>query len=151
MIRALLLASLVALLGAGPALGAEGWGYDLADDLMSPYCPGRALSECPSPNAEELRVWILDQDQAGRSRADVEEQLYGQFGEQLRQAPRAEGVGLVAYVIPLLLFVAGGLLVAVFLQRARRPRPAPAAVPSPAEPAADDEELERMLDQQLES
>lgn len=152
--RAVLLASLAAILMAAPVSTSaeeESWGYDLAGDLMSPYCPGRALSECPSPKAGELRVWILEQEQAGRSRADVEAQLYGQFGEQLRQAPKAEGMGLVAYAVPIGVFAAGGLLVVLFLRRASSgSSEAASAAPSPP-PSPGDEELERLLDEQLRS
>ncbi len=145
--RAALLAGLAALLLAAPAFAEEGWGYELAGKLMSPYCPGRALPECPSPKAAELRSWILDQEKAGRSRAEVEAQLYSRFGEELRQAPKAEGVGLVSYVVPIVLFAAGGLLVAVFLRRSRSPALQPAtAAPSPQ---VHDEQLERMLDAEL--
>ncbi len=138
----------IALLGAlccaVPALG-EGWGYELADELMSPYCPGRALSECPSPNAAQLRGWILEQEKVGRSRDEVEAQLFARFGDQLRQAPRVEGVGLVAYLVPLMLFAGGGLLVVVFLRRSGSSAPAPPTSPVAAGPA--DEELERLLDE----
>lgn len=147
--RAVLLTSLAAILLVAPvsASAEESWGYDLAGDLMSPYCPGRALSECPSPKAGQLRAWILEQEQAGRSRSDVEAQLYGQFGEQLRQAPKAEGMGLVAYAVPIGVFVAGGLLVVLFLRRARSGRlEVASAAASPG-----DEELERLLDEQLRS
>lgn len=151
MMRTLLVALAlgVGLLGAAPA-AASGWGYELADTLMSPYCPGRALSECPSPNAEKLRQWILEQEQAGRSRVEVEEQLYAQFGEQLRQAPKAEGVGLVSYAVPLLLFLGGGVLVAVFFQRIRgAEKPAPPPATAAAVPASADADLERQLDEEL--
>ncbi|MCP3984013.1 MAG: hypothetical protein GY723_06470 [bacterium] len=144
--RAALLAGLAVLLLAAPTSAEEGWGYELAGDLMSPYCPGRALSECPSPKAGQLREWILDQEEAGRSRTEVEDQLYGRFGEQLRQAPKAEGVGLVAYAIPLVVFALGGLLVTLFLRRANSP--ALATAPQNFGPVHD-EELERILDEEL--
>lgn len=148
-LRSLALTALAGLmLAAAPAVGADGWGYDLADELMSPYCPGRALSECPSPQAEDLRRWILDQASAGRSRAEVEAELYGEWGDTLRQAPRAEGVGLVAYLIPVAVILAGAVLVAVFLRRqvATSPLPAEAAAPHLAPVDAD---LERQLDEEL--
>ena len=69
-----------------------GWAYELADEIMSPYCPGRALSECPSGNADAMRRWIIEQEQAGVDRAEVEEALYARFGDQLLQAPKPEGV-----------------------------------------------------------
>ena len=52
----LALALLLALL-ATPALGAgdpEGWAYDVSAELMSPFCPGRTLSDCPSQAAKSL-------------------------------------------------------------------------------------------------
>lgn len=149
--RAALLASLAAMLLAASAPGSaeETWGYDLADSLMSPYCPGRALPECPSPKAAQLREWILDQAKAGRSRADVEAQIYARFGDRIRQAPKAEGVGLVSYVVPVLVFLAGGLIVVIFLRRARPGRPEVASAAVPVAPTAGDEELERLLDEQI--
>ncbi|MBW2241333.1 MAG: cytochrome c-type biogenesis protein CcmH [Deltaproteobacteria bacterium] len=148
--RAALLAGFAALLLATPAFAEEGWGYELSGNLMSPYCPGRALSECPSPKAGELRAWIVDQEKAGRSREEVEAQLYERFGEELRQAPKAEGVGLVSYAVPIVLFAAGGLLVGVFLRRNRSSRiQGESLATSQASPPAPDEDLERMLDEEL--
>jgi cytochrome c-type biogenesis protein CcmH/NrfF len=140
-----LLAALAA--AAGPAFGAEeGWAYELANELMSPYCPGRALSECPSPQAEELRAWIVHQEKTGATRAEVEAQLFERFGDQLRQAPRAEGLGLLAYVIPVVLTLAGLGVVLVFFRRvqARRAESPPERAPPEIDP-----ELARQVDEEL--
>ena len=48
----------------------EGWAYELSHEIMSPFCPGRSLADCPSPQAESLRAWILVQEATGRSQAD---------------------------------------------------------------------------------
>lgn len=154
-LRRLALALLAGLALAAGAAGAgepaepehERWAYELAHELMSPFCPGRALAECPSPQADELRLWILQQARAGATREEVEAQLLQSFGEQIRQAPRAEGVGLVAYVVPVLLVAAGAALLALFLRR--QSRGAGAAVPAAAGPPARDPELERRLDEEL--
>jgi cytochrome c-type biogenesis protein CcmH/NrfF len=95
----------------------ETWAYDLAHELMSPYCPGRALAECPSPQADQLRLWIIAQARAGKSRAEVQAELAANFGDQIRQAPRAEGIGLIAYAVPAAFVVVGAALLAVFLRR----------------------------------
>lgn len=122
---AVLAAGLALAAGATAAdtpAAAEAWAYELAHELMSPYCPGRALAECPSPQADALRLWILEQARAGATQEEVEAQLLQSFGDQLLQAPRAEGVGLVAYVVPAVLVVAGAALLALFLRRqAARP------------------------------
>ena len=119
------------------------WAYQLAQDLMSPFCPGRSLADCPSPDAASLRMWILVQGAAGRTRADVEEELYARYGEVIRARPKVEGFGAGAYLIPIGVFAAGGGLVGWFLHRAtKRTRPE-------APPRGLDPEVERKVDELL--
>jgi len=159
-------AALGLVVGAGPA-GAQGtgdgppaWAYDLAHDVMSPYCPGRTLAECPSPQAEELRLWILTQAAAGASREEVEATLLDRFGDRILSAPRAEGFGLAAYLLPAAGFAAGGVVLWLALRRltaGRRespeadatvlPRDGPQAPRPAARPA--DGDLERQVDEEL--
>jgi cytochrome c-type biogenesis protein CcmH/NrfF len=54
---------------------------DVADNLMSPYCPGRSISSCPSDAARDLEADILLQAQEGHSREEIEAQLVERFGE----------------------------------------------------------------------
>lgn len=124
----------------------SGWARDLESEMMSPYCPGRSLIECPSPQATELRLWIAAQEKAGLSRGEVEAQLFQQFGDQLRHSPRAEGFGLWAYLVPGLALLAGGGLVVGFL---RRQGVDAAAAPQARATPARDPELERALEEEL--
>jgi cytochrome c-type biogenesis protein CcmH/NrfF len=145
------------LLGAGISAAEEGapapasqgeqsYGYGLARELMSPFCPGRALADCPSPDAASLRAWILVQAAAGRPREEVRAELLERYGDQILAAPRAQGFGLTAYAIPIGAFVAGGALVAVFLRRQTRGAGAtPRARRAPLSP-----DLERLVDRELE-
>jgi cytochrome c-type biogenesis protein CcmH/NrfF len=132
------------LLAAGAAWAEKPWSEQLAHELMSPYCPGRSLTECPSPQATELRLWIQAQERAGVPREQVETRLFEQFGDQLRHGPRAEGWGLWAYLVPAAALAAGAVLVFVFLRRQGRSAPAP-----PAAAPRRDPELERRLDEEL--
>ncbi len=126
----------------------EGWGYELWNELMSPFCPGRTLASCTSTEADDLRMWILVQEASGRSRDDVEAQLYAQFGDVLRAAPRARGWHVLAYVIPLATFLGGGVFVVLFLRR--QVSDARAAAPAePRPPPRADPELERIVDEEL--
>jgi len=122
----------------------EGWAYKLSNQLMSPFCPGRTLSACTSPQAEDLRLWLIVQEASGRSREDVEAELFERFGDVLRSAPRAEGFGLTAYVFPVIAFLAGGVFVVVFLRRQTRVTATPEPSSQPPDP-----ELERIIDQEL--
>jgi len=141
---ALVLLALVALASAASAASDGGFSRELESELMSPYCPGRSLIECPSPQATELRLWIQAQEEAGVSRSDVEARLFEQFGDQLRHSPRAEGWGLWAYLVPGLAMLAGGVLVLGFLRR----RPAALAA-APASAARVDPELAREIEREL--
>jgi cytochrome c-type biogenesis protein CcmH/NrfF len=150
---ALALLAVLALAGglaAGPATGSAaeaaepGWGYGLWNELMSPFCPGRTLADCPSEQAEKLREWIVAQEEQGRPKDDVTQELFASFGDVLRQAPAAEGVGLAAYVVPVAIFVAGGGLVALFLARRRG-----AALAGAPRVAVVDPELQRALDAEI--
>jgi cytochrome c-type biogenesis protein CcmH/NrfF len=137
---------LAGALVAGPAAADDPFALELYNGLMSPYCPGRTLMDCPSEQAGELRDWIAAQEESGRSRAEVEEELYQRYGDVILQAPRAEGFGLAAYVLPVIAFLIGGAIVWVFLRR----QAAAGAGAAAARPRASlDPDIERRIDEEL--
>jgi cytochrome c-type biogenesis protein CcmH/NrfF len=155
MLKSTLMAGAVialALASAAPAWAQaaeepEGWAYRYFGEVMSPFCPGRTLAACTSGQAESLRMWIMVQEAAGRSRADVHSELLERHGDVILSAPRARGFGVTAYAIPAAIFLAGGLLVVVFLRRQTRASAERAAEAPPAEPL--DPEIERIIDEEL--
>ncbi len=137
-------------LAADPAAPGEAvndsWAYEVWHDTMSPYCPGRTLAECPSPQADQLRLWILDQASAGATREEVEQAMFREFGDQILTAPRAEGWGLAAYVIPLVGFVLGGGIVVLVVRRLMGPGPgATNSTEETSAPAPIDPEIQRRI------
>jgi cytochrome c-type biogenesis protein CcmH/NrfF len=116
----------------------------MPNELMSPFCPGRTLADCTSPQAASLRMWITVQAAAGRTRSDVEEELTERYGDVLRPAPRAEGIGIAAYAFPVIAFLAGGVVVFVFLRRQTRGSAKTTPVADPTDP-----DLERIIDEEL--
>ncbi len=145
MVKRATLALLMTLLAA-PVLAEgdpEGWAYDLSAELMSPFCPGRTLADCPSQAAKSLVMWVVVQEAAGRTRSDVEEELIARYGEVMRPAPKAEGLGITAYLVPAVTFAGGGVLIGLFLRRQTRSAPQEPA-PLPVDP-----ELERIVDEEL--
>ena len=139
---------LAALTGdAARAQATEGWAYDLMNELMSPYCPGRLLSDCPSPQAQTLRMWLIVQE-ASRPPA---RRGRGRGGRALRRVDpgraarrRLRARGLRRF--PLASFLAGGALLTWFLRRQTRSAPTPDSV-APSAPL--DPELERLVDEKL--
>lgn len=166
-----LIAMLIALiLVSAGTVEAKSWGYDLAAELMSPYCPGRTLASCPSPQAAELVQWMVLQEAAGSSQEEVIAVLIERFGEEILGSPPAKGITLWAYIFPILGFVVGGGLVVIAMRRIvggdaggnaadefdslvpASVSSAPIRVPNSASPSSatlGDDELARMVDEDL--
>ncbi|MBK7826753.1 cytochrome c-type biogenesis protein CcmH [Nannocystis sp.] len=90
----------------GPAKGsdpaqAEALATELSHDLMSPYCPGRTIATCPSPQARKLESHILEQAQQGKSRVEIEAALAERFPDIRGYIGRPEiiyGTALLALI-----------------------------------------------------
>ncbi|MGD8328282.1 MAG: cytochrome c-type biogenesis protein CcmH [Acidobacteriota bacterium] len=86
-------------------------------ELMSPYCHGLTLADCPTQGAAELRdqvkAWLID----GRSEDWILDQLEAEYGPSILGVPRMSGIGILAWVVPPLFFVLGAIGVVIFLRR----------------------------------
>ena len=114
--------------------------------LMSPFCPGLTLANCPSVYAETLRVSVRERLDAGEPPEQVVESLVAVFGEGIRGAPRSRGLGLLLWTLPFIALGAGGFGLAWRLNR-RGARPAgipPGAICRSPAPAPTPEELARL-------
>lgn len=111
----------------------------LFDELLSPFCPGLTLKNCPSPAADSLRRSIRANLDQGASIGDVKAALVDAYGETILGAPPATGFNIVLWVLPWVsVAVAGAGLAFLILRKRRRERPAIPGAPLPA--ATSDEE-----------
>jgi cytochrome c-type biogenesis protein CcmH/NrfF len=92
------------------------------DRLKSPFCPGRMLSNCPSPYAGELRDSLQVLAEAGWTSGQLVEWVLADHGEEWRALPRARGFGVFAWLVPPLMLLAGLALVLTWVARARSQR-----------------------------
>ena len=60
---------------------------EMYDQIMSPFCPGRTLANCPSPQAAAMRERVKQQLAAGMSQDEIVDSLYGIYGEIILGAP----------------------------------------------------------------
>jgi cytochrome c-type biogenesis protein CcmH/NrfF len=143
--------------GAAQARDTIAIGHDLTQasqlygSLMSPFCPGLTLATCPSAQAETLRVWIRTRLEAGEPPDAIVTSLVATYGEGIRGAPRARGIGLALWLLPVASLVFGGAALLWWLRaRAATEAADPSArAPAPALTAADRALLEaerRLLD-----
>ncbi len=89
----------------------------ITHSVMSPFCPGLLLADCPSEYARELRVEIEARVTKGESADAIEGDLVRRFGEQIRTEPGFYGIGVLAWLGPPVAAVIG-LLVIVRTARA---------------------------------
>jgi len=109
------------------AIGAQSAPLDpvaqqLFHDIMSPYCPGLTLAVCPSEGAQLLKDTIRARLAVGRSADEVMAELEGRYGAGIRARPRARGIGLVAWLGPILPLLLGVILLTLWVRRATRRR-----------------------------
>jgi cytochrome c-type biogenesis protein CcmH/NrfF len=88
---------------------------EISDSIMSPYCPGRTLSACPSEKARELRVEISRFLERGYSRDAVIRQLKGMFGNTIQASPEPSGFGIIAWSAPFFIIVCIGFGLLILL------------------------------------
>jgi cytochrome c-type biogenesis protein CcmH/NrfF len=120
------------LVGAGPAGAApDDVANDISSEIMSPFCDGVTLHECPSAEALSLRARIEQWVRRGWTRDRIMNRLEQQYGASIRALPPRSGTGLVAWVGPVIAVGTGALLAWTRARRwSRRSspgRPAPAA------------------------
>jgi cytochrome c-type biogenesis protein CcmH len=108
--RALLVALSLAGITAGSATAApEDLANDVAAEISSPFCPGVTLHDCPSRAAADLRATIERWAKAGWGRARIMAELESEFGPSIRATPTGEGRGLIAWLLPAVAVVVGGM------------------------------------------
>lgn len=117
--RALALAFVTSLLFAIPARAQspEDLANDISNKVMSPYCPGVTLHDCPSQNALELRDDIENYARDGMTEAEIMDRLEADFGPAIRAEPSSEGAGVLAWILPSIALLIGGGLAWMLVRR----------------------------------
>ena len=133
-----LLATICCVLAtASPAAAApEDVANRIANEIMSPYCPGVTLHDCPSRQADDLRERIEGWAAQGWDDDRIMAELVDQFGEGVRATPPSEGGGILWWILPGLVAVAGALFAGRLAQRWSRARDAEREAPAARDGAA---------------
>jgi cytochrome c-type biogenesis protein CcmH len=83
----------------------------LASELRCPVCQGNSIQDSPSELAQQMRDLIRDQLRAGKTPDDVRAYFVAKYGEWILLSPKAEGVNLLVYLIPVAAILVGGIIV----------------------------------------
>jgi len=111
----------------------------IADELRSPFCPGKTLLNCTSGQAFTARQEIRDRLMAGETEEAIIEDFRARYGENITNPPQP----WYAAVGPFVPAVVGVLVLAIITWRWRKSRAgeAPAA---PVEAAAASPDADRL-------
>ena len=90
---------------------------DVAQEVMSPFCPGVTLHECPSAKAIELRDEIAGWFAQGLTHEQVLDRLENEYGPGIRATPQPRGTGLAAWLLPVAGLAIGFGVLALVLRR----------------------------------
>jgi cytochrome c-type biogenesis protein CcmH len=87
--------------------------------VWSPYCPGRLLIDCATTQARDLRTQIQQRVDRGDDTEEVIAWIRSEFGDEAVARPSATGTGLVIWLVPAAVFLAGLVVVVRVVRRGR--------------------------------
>jgi cytochrome c-type biogenesis protein CcmH/NrfF len=142
-VKAIALALLLALSLAPTAIAAQPQTSltDIEDEVMCPIC-GTLLGLSDSPQAQREKVFISELIAEGKTKAQIEDALVTQYGQEVLALPRGSGFDLSAYLVPIVGFVIAAAALAFGVSRWRRD--ARASKPAPVVEGPQGEEAERL-------
>jgi cytochrome c-type biogenesis protein CcmH len=142
-VRAIAIALLIALstAGAAPALAAQPQTSltDIEDEVMCPIC-GTLLGLSDSPQAQREKVFIGGLIARGETKAQIEDALVAEYGQEVLALPKGSGFDLSAYLVPIVAFAVAAAALALGVLRWRRDAKPAEQGPAPAGPEGDDAE-----------
>lgn len=84
----------------------------VSQEIMSPFCDGVTLHDCPSQQADELRLEIASWARAGMTETQILARLEDRYGSVISGSPSSP----LAWLIPFAA-AAGGIVLVVMLAR----------------------------------
>lgn len=84
---------------------------EVAAGLRCPVCQGLSIADSPSELALEMKGLVREQLAAGKTPEEIRAYFIGKYGEWVLLEPKAEGLNLLVYVLPLTLVIGGALFV----------------------------------------
>ena len=120
---------------------------EIESEVVCPTCH-TTLDQSSSAVADRMRTFIRARIAAGDTKSEIKRKLVADFGEQVLASPPKRGFNLLAWVLPPVLVVAAGAVLAVLAVRwSRRRDPSASDDTVPSDPALDrriDDELARL-------
>lgn len=89
---------------------------EVAAVLRCPVCQGLSIEASPSELSTEMKDVVREQLRAGKTPDEVKAYFVSKYGEWILLEPKASGMNLLVYALPILL-VLGGMILILFMVR----------------------------------
>ena len=89
----------------------------LASQLRCVVCQGQSLQDSPSELAQQMRALVKEQLAAGKSPDEVKRYFVDKYGEWILLEPQARGFNYVVWLLPPIVLIVGGVLLALRMRR----------------------------------
>lgn len=118
--------------------------HEVSMEVYSPFCPGKTLAMCPSPNAAEVRRDIQDMASNGMEKEAIKDAVVTKYGEEFRlvEPPASDNIMLLILILVTLFVVV--LLVRFFARKSSTPEADATSAESEGEP---DDYLDELRDE----
>ena len=136
----------LAIAQAQPAIEEQARALD--QQLICPVCPGETLHQSQATLAKQMRQIIRERLAAGQSEQEIIAYFVSVYGDSVLAAPPREGFGLVAWLVPPLALIIGGIAV-LYALRVLRKSPAPDTGPEVPTGEAELERYLQLVDQEM--
>lgn len=103
-------------LSSAAAAAPEDVANDISMHVMSPFCPGVTLHDCPTENATALRERIVTMVEQGFTRGQILDFIEREYGVATRATPDPSGTGILVWLLPGVAAI-GGAAIAWHLAR----------------------------------
>lgn len=90
---------------------------ELEYDLMAPCCYGGPVAEHGSSEATQIKAQIGQLLGEGRSKEEILDMYVAIYGERILSRPRAAGFNLLAYLMPPIFLLVGGLFLVYIINQ----------------------------------
>jgi cytochrome c-type biogenesis protein CcmH len=104
--------------------------------LRCPVCQGLSIQDSPSELSLQMKDVVRQQLRAGKSPEEVKAYFVSKYGEWILLEPKASGMNLLVYTLPIILVFGGAAFIWVMVHKWSRQ---PAS--SSASPVSEEEEL----------
>jgi cytochrome c-type biogenesis protein CcmH len=118
----------------------------IASKLMAPCCWSGTVDSHQSPAAEEIKTQIRAAMQQGYTEKQILDGFVAAYGERILAKPKVVGFNLMAWILPAIAILLGGIVAWKFLRRSSQP---PAKI-KPAKSAPSDDPYAQRLERELE-